>query len=121
MNASTSIRLAAMLALGTAAACPALAAQPAAAPAAAVQAAPRLGNEHPPNAEGLNDIEAMILDCDDALALIAAMKADVPLIQTNIDAANNTLTQIAQLIDAINARVAAASSAAAPTPTPPQQ
>ncbi|HEV2474494.1 MAG TPA: hypothetical protein VGS41_17585 [Chthonomonadales bacterium] len=79
----------------------------------------RTYNEHPPNPAGLTNVEAMTEDADDMLGIIQDMRSSAAAIPPQITAATSTLTQIATLIDGINARHNAAPGAApAPSPTP---
>lgn len=103
--------------LGLALAAPALAANPL---AGRQQAAADTG-EHPPNPAGLTNIQAMVADCDDMLRLIDDIRRLDNQMLGTIDSSNQTLTNIASLIDAINTRHQQQSTPATtpPAPTPP--
>ena len=76
--------------------------------------------EHPPDPDGLTNVEAMILDCNDMLNIIDGMRGDTRAMLATIDQANTTLTSIATLIDQINARNQQ-QGATPPANTPPAQ
>ncbi|HZT41928.1 MAG TPA: hypothetical protein VFA07_07050 [Chthonomonadaceae bacterium] len=93
--------------LGLVMAAPALANAPqdtTAQPPAPGQPAAMDTGQHPPNPDGLTNVDAMILDCDDMLNIIDGMRGDTRAMLGTIDQANTTLTSIATLIDQINAR-----------------
>jgi hypothetical protein len=113
--------------LGLVMAAPALANAPqdtTAQPPARTQTATMDTGLHPPDPDHLDNVGAMILDCDDMLQIIDGIRGDTRAMLATIDQANTTLTSIATLIDSINARhqqQTPAGGATPPTTPPPGQ